>query len=287
MGTLFVVATPIGNLADFSPRGIETLGSCDLILAEDTRQTIKLLNHFSIKTKMVSYHKFNEAKRSEEIIEKLINGLDVALVSDAGTPCVSDPGYVIINQARKAGINVVAIPGCSAVITALSVSGLDTSSFAFYGFVPTINKEKNKLFKDIKESKIKTKVLYESPKRVLSLLKELANEMPGCMVCVCSELTKMHEKSYYGNIEKVCVLLSQDKDAEKGEYVVLIQNEVGFKEKNQELSLEALIVDAMVKLGYSLKEAVNHVSKSNEKLSKKDVYNAGLNLKSLPITNVK
>lgn len=280
MGTLYVVATPIGNLGDFSARAIDVLSGCDLILVEDTRQTIKLLNHFNIKTKMLSYHKFNEAKRTNEIISKLKNGLNIALVSDAGTPCVSDPGYVIVKQARKEGVAVIGIPGCSASITALSVSGLDSSSFAFYGFVPTVNKEKRKLFDELKLSNIKTKILYESPKRVLSLLQDLTSEMPGCMVCVCSELTKVHERSYYGKVEEVYDLLMNDKDAQKGEYVVLIQNEV-VTTKKAPLSLEAMIIDVMSKQNCTLKEAINVVSNDNDNLSKKDVYNAGLNLKKI------
>ncbi len=173
MGTLFVVATPIGNLNDLSPRAIETLRIADYILVEDTRQTIKLLNHFDIKNKMVSYHKFNEKERSSEIISDLKDGKNVALVSDAGTPCISDPGYILVKVALENNIKVIGIPGCSAVITALSIGGLDTSSFTFYGFVPTENKPRKELFNKIKESDIKTKVVYESPKRIIKLLTDL------------------------------------------------------------------------------------------------------------------
>lgn len=280
MGTLYVVATPIGNLGDFSKRAVDTLNNCDLILAEDTRQTIKLLNHFNIKTKMISYHKFNEKKRVDEIISLLENGKNISLVSDAGTPCISDPGYVIVNEVRKRNINIYGIPGCSAVITSLSISGLDTSSFSFYGFVPTDNKDRKKIFEDIKYSKIKTKVLYESPNRMLKLLKDLKQEFPKSIVCVASELTKIHEKCIYGSIEDVYANLENDKESLKGEYVLLISNNAIEKEENK-YSIESMIVDCMIKNNYTIKEAINYLNNENDKLSKKDIYNASLNLKKI------
>lgn len=279
MGTLYVVATPIGNLGDFSPRAIETLKKSDLILVEDTRQTIKLLNHFNIKTKMISYHKFNENKRTEDIIEELKSDKNISLVSDAGTPCISDPGYVIIKKAKETGIKVMGVPGPSAVITALSVSGIDTSSFSFYGFVPTDNKRKKELFKELKTSKVPTKVLYESPKRILKLLSELKEEIPGCVVCVCTELTKIHEKSITGKIDDVYNILKEDPNVHKGEYVVIINNECE-KENLSSVSLEALIIDTVIKNKVTIKEAVKLVSKNN-KISKNEVYNASLNLKNI------
>lgn len=280
MGTLFVVATPIGNLNDLSSRAIETLENSDFILVEDTRQTIKLLNYFNIKNKMVSYHKFNEAKKTLEVIEDLKNGKNIALVSDAGTPCISDPGYILVKKAREEGINVIGIPGPSAVITALSVGGLDTSSFAFYGFVPTENKDKKALFEEIKHSNIKTKVIYESPKRIIKLLTELEGEIPGCVVSVCSELTKIHEKCIHGNIEEVLTQIKKDENSEKGEYVILISNDA-LKEEENSLSIEALIIDKVIKNNCSLKEAVNLVNEENSNISKKDIYNASLNLKGI------
>lgn len=280
MGTLFIVATPIGNLNDFSKRALETLKESDLILVEDTRQTIKLLNHFDIKTKMVSYHKFNEKERTKEIIDALKDDKNIALVSDAGTPCISDPGYILVKEARKNDIKVIGIPGCSAVITALSVGGLDTSSFAFYGFVPTENKAKKELFSDIKSSKIKTKVIYESPKRIIKTLIELSNDIPGCVVSICSELTKIHEKCIYGKIEDVIKKMQEDPNSSKGEYVILLSNEQEIKKENN-ISLEAMIIDEMVKENCSLKQAINIINKKNNNISKKEIYNAGLNLKKM------
>lgn len=280
MGTLFVVATPIGNLNDLSPRAIATLENSDLILVEDTRQTIKLLNHFNIKTKMISYHKFNETKRTKEIIEDLKDGKNISLVSDAGTPCISDPGYILVKCARENNINVIGIPGCSAFVTALSICGLDTSSFTFYGFVPTENKSKKELFDSIKHSNVKIKILYESPKRILNLLEELKKDIPGCVLCICNELTKVHENSIYGKIEDVYNKMKLDSNCEKGEYVILLSNEPKLKKEN-DISLEAMIIDEMIKENCSLKDAVKLVSEKNNNISKKEVYNASLNLKKM------
>lgn len=280
MGTLFVVATPIGNLSDLSPRAIETLKNADYILAEDTRQTIKLLNHFDIKNKMVSYHKFNEKERTVEIISDLKNDKNIALVSDAGTPCISDPGYILVKEALENDIKVIGVPGCSAVITALSIGGLDTSSFTFYGFVPTENKQKKELFNKIKTSDIRTKVIYESPKRIIKLLKDLNNEIPGCMVSVCSELTKLHESCIHGKIDEVYEKMKDDPNSLKGEYVVLISNGPEKLEK-ENISIEAMLIDVMIKENCSIKEAISILNKQNDNLSKKDIYNASLNLKEI------
>ena len=281
MGNLYVVATPIGNLDDLSFRAIKILKESDVILVEDTRQTIKLLNHYEIKTKMLSYHKFNEVKRTEEIIEKLKNGKNIALVSDAGTPCISDPGYVLVKKAKEENVNVIAVPGACAAITALCISGLDTSSFSFYGFVPTINKDKKELFNKIKHSDVKTKIIYESPKRILKTLKELTHEIPGCVVCVCNELTKIHENSIYGKIDDVYEKMCLNKDVDKGEYVIVISNDKESCDEKINLSIEALIVNEMKKNNCSLKDAIKIVSSSYEDISKKQVYNASLNLKNM------
>lgn len=278
MGILYVVATPIGNLGDFSPRAVQILKESDFILVEDTRQTIKLLNYFDIKTKMISYHKFNETKRTKEIIEELKNGKNISLVSDAGTPCISDPGYILVKEARKNGIDVIGIPGASAVITALSIGGVDTSTFTFYGFVPTDNKSKKELFEAIKTSNVKTKVIYESPKRIIKLLEELKNEIPGCVVSVCSELTKVHESCLYGNIDEIYEKMKENPDSGKGEYVVLIENEK-IKEEEQTLSIESMLVDEIVKNNCTIKEAIDIVNSKNKDISKKEIYNASLNLK--------
>lgn len=280
MGTLFVVATPIGNLNDFSKRAIDTLKESDLILVEDTRQTIKLLNHFDINVKMLSYHKFNEKERVSDVIKLLNEGKNISLVSDAGTPCISDPGYILIKEALENDIKVIGIPGCSAVITALSVSGLDTSSFSFYGFVPTENKPKKELFERIKHSSIATKVIYESPKRIIKLLEYIKKEIPGCVVSVCNELTKIHEHIIHGKIEEVYEKMKNDPNSFKGEYVVLINNEPLKKETNV-ISIEALLVDLIIKNKCTLKEAIKILNEENKNISKKDIYNASIKLKNI------
>jgi len=175
-GKLYPCATPIGNLSDLSPRAVEVLKEVDIIAAEDTRRTSKLLNHFEIDTKMISYHEHNEKKRAEELIQKIKNGIDLALVSDAGTPGISDPGYEIIKSAVKNQIEVIPIPGPNAALLALIASGMDMSSFVFLGFIPRKGKKRNKFIKSIQKEE-KTSIIYESPYRVLDTLKELKKIM--------------------------------------------------------------------------------------------------------------
>ena len=160
MGTLYVVATPIGNLNDMTPRAVEVLKNVNLILCEDTRHSLGLLNYFNIKNRLMAYHKFNEKEKVNEIISYLKSGDDIALITDAGSPCISDPGYILVNEARKEGVNVIGVGGISAVITALSVSGLNTDSFSFYGFFPRENKEKDEFIKNIESTKSNLAVIY-------------------------------------------------------------------------------------------------------------------------------
>ena len=271
MGKLFIVGTPIGNLNDVTKRQLETLENVDIILCEDTRHSLKLLNFYKIKNKLISYHKFNEKEKSPYLIDEIIkNNKNIALITDAGMPCISDPGYILIKEALKNNIKVIGIPGCSAVITSLSVSGLDTSSFAFYGFVPTENKAKKELFERIKHSDISTKVIYESPKRIIKLLEYIKKEIPGCVVSVCTELTKIHENTISGKIEEIYEKMKDDPNSFKGEYVVLINNKPLKEEKNV-ISTEALLVDLIVKNKCSLKDAIKILNDSNKNLNKKDI----------------
>ncbi|MGI6562967.1 MAG: 16S rRNA (cytidine(1402)-2'-O)-methyltransferase [Clostridia bacterium] len=283
MSTLYVVATPIGNLKDVSYRQLEVLENCRLILAEDTRHTIKLLNHYNIKTKMISYHKFNEKERTEQIIERMQKeDLDVALVSDAGTPCISDPGYEIVKAARENGIVVTAVPGCSAVITALSVSGMDTSSFVFKGFFPRENKKKDALVQRMIQGDEHLYVFYESPKRIVELTEYFASKIPWANVCLCSDLTKLHEKILAGNILDIYHRIKDDPESELGEYTVIVDVSGKPKEEEEEsFSLEALLVDTMIKNRCTLKEAIGILTKNREDVSKNDLYKASLNLKNL------
>lgn len=279
MGKLYVVATPIGNLNDISKRGIDTLRDVDMILCEDTRNSIKLLNRYDIKNKLVSYHKFNEREKCSKIIKEL-EDKDIALISDAGTPCISDPGYVLIKSCREHNIEVISVGGISAVITGLSVSGLKCDSFTFYGFFPRENKDKISLINDINMSKVNTYVFYESPKRILSTLEYLYSSLGNIMVCLFSDLTKLYERTYYGDIEKVIREVKDNDKSNLGEYTLVIEKEY-VKSKEDDLSIESKLVDIMVKEGVSLKDSVNILNEREKSICKKNIYNASLNLKNV------
>ena len=254
MGKLFIVGTPIGNLNDVTKRQLETLENVDIILCEDTRHSLKLLNFYKIKNKLISYHKFNEKEKSPYLIDEIIkNNKNIALITDAGMPCISDPGYILVKQARENNIEVI-----SAVTTALSISGLDTKNFSFYGFFPRENKTKKRIIKEIKQSLIKVFVFYESPKRLIDTLEFLKEELVNFNICVCSDLTKLHEKVYYGNINKVLEELKDNSKSELGEYTFII----------------------IIKNNLSMKEAVDKLNKETS-FSKKDIYNASLNIKKI------
>lgn len=280
MGTLYIVATPIGNLNDMTFRAITTLKEVSYILCEDTRTSLKLLNHFDIKNKLVSYHKFNEMEKVDKIINDLKNGMDVALISDAGTPCISDPGNILVKKAREEDIKVLGVGGISALVTALSVSGVNTDKFTFYGFFPRENKDKNKLIKEIESSFVNTFVFYESPKRIVKTLEFLSFKLGNVKVSVFKELTKIHEKNYYGLINDVILRLKEDEKTSLGEYTFIIEKEGRILEKN-EMSVEALLVNEMIKDNISLKDATNKLNNDLDDVSKKDIYNAGLNLKKI------
>ena len=281
MGTLYIVATTIGNLGDITARAIETMQNVDLIAVEDTRVTIKLLNYFNIKTKMISYHNFNEEKRINEILTHLENGKNIALVTDAGTPCISDPGFLLVKTAKEKGINVIGIPGPSAIINALSISGLPSSNFTFYGFLAKENSKFKKQISEIKESVVSTFIFYESPKRIVKLINKLKEEFPSSFVSIASDMTKKFERNFYGLIEDVYETIKDDEKIEKGEYVVIIYKEKNEEVKEESPSLESLLIDAMIKENISLKDAIEFLSKQNKNLSKNNLYDASLNLKNL------
>jgi len=216
MSTLYIVATPIGNLGDITLRALEVLKSVDLIACEDTRQTLKLLNHFEIKKPLISYHQHSRIQKVEQIISTISSGNNVALVSDAGTPGISDPGQVLIKAAYEAKIKVVPIPGPSAVASVLSVSGLDTDLFVFYGFLPHKKGRHTRLKELAKEHK--TVVIYESPYRIKKLLSELLVTCGDRELFVGREVTKKFEESYRGKITEI-----MPKIKEKGEFVVIME----------------------------------------------------------------
>ncbi|HAN10124.1 MAG TPA: 16S rRNA (cytidine(1402)-2'-O)-methyltransferase [Clostridiales bacterium] len=281
MSKLYIVATPIGNLGDVSKRTLDVLNECDLILAEDTRHTIKLLNYFNIKKKMESYHKFNEKWKAEQIVELIkTEDLVVCLVSDAGTPCISDPGYEIVAFAHSNQIEVIGIPGPSAVIDALSISGFEIDKFAFYGFLDRDNKLKEKIT-EISNSNVKISVIYESPRRVVKLVEKLAESFPNSAICICSDLTKLHERVIRGDIKEVLQKIKNDENIEKGEYVVILQNQEVKDENTGEakISIEALLVDKIMRDDCTMKEAIKKVVNEHD-FSKNQVYEASLNLKT-------
>ena len=282
MGTLYIVGTPIGNLSDMSERAIETLENVDYVACEDTRVSVNLLRHFGINKKLVSYHKFNEKGKSNSIIDDLKNGLSIALVSDAGCPCISDPGSILVNEAILNGIEVIAIPGPSAVITSLMVSGMDTTSFTFYGFLERENKKITESLEKIKKDSSNIAVIYESPKRIIKTLEKIKEVLDNPKVCLCNDLTKKFEKKYYGLVSDVIDELISNPNYELGEYVLLIEKNVVDKENKNafDVGIEGLIVDEMIKNNCTMKDAVKIVSEKYH-YNKNIVYDASLKVKKL------
>ena len=280
MGTLYVVATPIGNLNDMTKRAIETLKEVDIILCEDTRTSMKLLNNFNIKNKLMSYHKYNEQEQTKNIIKLLKQDKNIAIITDAGTPCISDPGYILVKEARENNIAVIPIGGISALITALSASGIETDKFTFQGFFPRETKEKTKLLEELNKTNIKVHIFYESPKRIIKTLEYLKNNLDIEKISIFKELTKLHEKNYYGTLEEVLNKLQNEEKTNQGEYTFIIKTKPK-QEKEQNISLEALIIDKLIKEQKTIKEIVEILNKENKNISKKDLYNASLNLKQI------
>ena len=217
-GTLYVVATPIGNLADLTFRAEITLKAVDLIAAEDTRTSGKLLGYYDIDTTLIAYHDNNEINQDTKLVDKLKNGVSIAIISDAGTPGISDPGYRIVNLANKENIEVVTIPGPSAVTAALSVSGIPTDHFYFEGFLPPKKGRKTRF--ELLESLPATVVIFESPQRVIRTLKDIHNYFGNRIISVCRELTKMYEETFLGTVTDAAVYFSKSKP--KGEFVLLV-----------------------------------------------------------------
>lgn len=270
-GTLFVVATPIGNLEDITLRATRVLKEVDLIAAEDTRHTRKLLNYYDIATPLTSYFEHNKSKKGDYIINKLVEGKDVALVSDAGTPGISDPGYNLIKTAIDSRIKIVPIPGASAVIAALSISGLPADSFAFEGFLPNKEKAKREKLESLK-GEPRTLIFYESPQRLSSTLHAVHDTIGNRNCFIARELTKLHEETLRGKISDV--LATMEGKTVKGEVVIIIGGFHGepFKGSiNNEL-------DTAVKSGLSVKEAIAAVARGLG-ISKGEVYKESLKFK--------
>lgn len=283
-GTLYIVATPIGNSRDMSPRGIQILTDVDIIAAEDTRRSMVLLNKLDIHNKLVSNHKFNEYGKAKYFINEMNSGKSVAVITDAGTPCISDPGNELIRAAVEEGIRVVGVPGCCAAVNALAISGFDLSSFLFYGFFPRENAERRRLLERIRRGDTRTFAFYESPKRIMELVDFFVEAEADVRMCLCNDMTKLHEMSFRGTPAQVREQLLQKGNYDKGEYAVVVEiaEEYVFNKVEHTVSAEAMLVDAMVSGGVSGREAVAAVlADPNNSYSKNELKAAALNLKRL------
>ena len=282
MPTLYVVATPIGNLSDLSPRAIDTLKGVSLIAAEDTRVTMKLLSAYDIHTPLTSCHQHNEATKGAAIAERMLaEQIDVALTTDAGTPCVSDPGEGLVSAAIARDIEVISVPGCCAAVAALSVSGFDTREFAFYGFLPREKKAlREKLLAIARQAPVA--VAHESPFRVIELMEAVAETLPGTRVSVSCDLTKLHEKTLRGEAAEVLAALKANPKAEKGEYCLVLDfHGVTLPEEKApaaDVSIEARLTDLLL-MGHDLRSAQAALMEAGEK--KNAVKAAALRLKRL------
>ena len=275
-GTLYLCATPIGNLEDMTFRVIRTLKEVDLIAAEDTRNSIKLLNHFEIQTPMTSYHEYNKYEKGRKLVEKLQDGMNIALITDAGTPGISDPGEELVKMCYEAGISVTSLPGAAACITALTLSGLSTRRFAFEAFLPTDKKEKELVLQEI-ERETRTIIMYEAPHRLLKTLKMLSERLgKERRITVCRELTKRHETAFATTLEEACAYYNEQPP--KGECVLVIEGrsreQIAQEEKAQweEMSIEEHM-EHYLSQGMDKKEAMKKVAKDRG-ISKRDVYQA-------------
>ncbi|MDE5865641.1 MAG: 16S rRNA (cytidine(1402)-2'-O)-methyltransferase [Lachnospiraceae bacterium] len=272
-GILYLCATPIGNLGDMTPRVIETLRNVDLIAAEDTRNSIKLLNYFEIKTSMTSYHEYNKVEKADYLIEQLVQGKNIALITDAGTPAISDPGEVLVQKCQKAGITVTSLPGASACITALTLSGLSTGRFCFEGFLPSDKKIKAEVLEELKEES-RTIIIYEAPHHLVRTLSELHKVMGNRKLTLCRELTKKFETILPTTFEDALQLYENEEP--RGEYVLVIEGKSRQEKKEEERqSWQSIsIEDHMAhyeKEGMDQKSAMKQVAKDRG-VPKREIY---------------
>lgn len=272
-GTLYLCATPIGNLQDMTPRVVETLKDVDLIAAEDTRNSIKLLNHFEISTPMTSYHEYNKVEKAYTLIEKIQNGMDIALITDAGTPAISDPGEVLVRMCHEAGVTVTSLPGPAALITALTLSGLPTRRFCFEAFLPSDKKERKQILSEL-SNESRTIILYEAPHHLKATLQELYQVLGERKITLCRELTKKFETVFTTTMEGA--LEYYEENDPRGEYVLVIegkslsQKEAEKQAQVSEISIEEHM-EKYISQGMDKKEAMKVVAKERG-ISKRDVY---------------
>ncbi len=274
-GMLYICATPIGNLEDITLRTLRILKEVDLIAAEDTRHSIKLLNHFEIKTPMTSYHEFNKYDKALQLVEKMKEGTNVALITDAGTPAISDPGEELVKQCHAAGIEVTSLPGPSAFVTALTISGKETRRFCFEAFLPYDKKERNEILEELKKE-TRTIMLYEAPHKLKKTLKDLYEVLGNREISICKELTKKHESNFRTTISEAMAYYETEEP--RGEYVLVVEGldrEV-LKADEMQSFLEMSIEEHMefyMKQGVDKKEAMKKVAKDRN-VSKRDIYQA-------------
>lgn len=278
-GKLFLVGTPIGNLADITFRAIDVLKSVDMIAAEDTRHTIKLLNYYSIKKSLISYHKYNENQRGDQIIQKLKSGLNIAVVTDAGMPGISDPGSVVLKKCIAEELQFEVIPGVSAGITALVYSGLDTSGFMFKGFLPKDNKSKKEIINEIINLQ-ESLIFYEAPHRLVKTLEYFRENLGNRKIAICRELTKIHEDIKRFTLDEAIKYYKENEA--KGEFVLIIsgKSKDDIEKENIEIWEDISIEDHIsmyIKQGKSKKEAIKLTAK-DRKLPKSEVYRYSLKL---------
>ncbi len=267
-GILYVVGTPIGNLGDFSPRAVQVLSECDFIAAEDTRVTIKLLNHFGIKKPMVSYYEHNRAQRGGVIIDRLLNGENCALVSDAGMPIISDPGEDLTKLCHENGIQVLAVPGPCAFVTALAISGMPSGRFTFEGFLTRAKQNRREHLEELINEK-RTMIFYEAPHKLASTLADMAKFWGNRNIALVKEITKIHE-----NVERTTLFDAAEKykdGSAKGEYVLIVEGKP--EEEDEEITIDVAVKMALrlVEDGMSKNEAAKEIAKETG-LKKSDIY---------------
>lgn len=272
-GKLYLCATPIGNLGDITQRVIETMEMVDMIAAEDTRNSIKLLNHFAIKTPMTSYHEYNKVEKARYLIEQMLTGKNIALITDAGTPAISDPGEVLVKLCRESQITVTSLPGPTALITALTLSGLSTRRFCFEGFLPSDKKEKKDILEDLQEES-RTIIIYEAPHHLIQTLEELYKTLGDRSITICRELTKKFETILPTTLEKALTYYNTEQP--RGEYVLVIQGKsLADRKKENRDSFKEMSIEDHMKIyesgGMERKEAMKQVAKDRG-TAKRDIY---------------
>lgn len=272
-GKLYLCATPIGNLDDITLRVLNTLKEVDLIAAEDTRHSIKLLNHFHIKTPMTSYHEFNKVEKAGYLVEKMRDGMNVALITDAGTPGISDPGEELVKQCYEAGIELTSLPGPVACITALTMSGMGTRRFAFEAFLPSDKKEKQRILEELK-NETRTIILYEAPHRLLRTLADLLDTLGDRRISICRELTKKYETVFRTTFSEA--LAFYETEEPRGEYVIVVEGKkIEEIQREKKQIWESVPVEEHMKKylleGMDRKEAMKQVAKDRG-VSKRDIY---------------